>query len=109
MTGTNDVEGRQPPDQVRARLADNLLLWRRRAGYSQRRLAELALVSEAQVRAIEDARVTGMLDTSVRLAGALSITLDDLLAGVSWRAGEVEFEVEAGYGVETNEPGPEAS
>ena len=100
MSRTGEVEGRRPTDLVRARLADNLLLWRRRAGYSQRRLAELALVSEAQIRAIEDARVIGMLDTSLRLAGALSITLDDLLAGVSWRAGEIEFEVEAGYGVD---------
>lgn len=106
MTGTKDVEGRRPADEVKARLADNLLLWRRRAGYSQRRLAELAQVSEAQIRAIEDARVIGMLDTSVRLAGALSITLDDLLAGVSWRAGEIEFEVEAGYGVDLDDPGP---
>lgn len=104
MTGADGVEGGQPPDQVRARLADNLLLWRRRAGYSQRRLAELAQVSEAQVRAIEDARAIGMLDTSVRLAGALSISLDDLLAGVSWRAGEIEFEVEAGYMADVLEP-----
>lgn len=100
MSGADGVEGRRPPDRVRVRLADNLLLSRRRAGYSQRRLAELAQVSEGQIRAIEDARVIGMLDTSVRLAGALSISLDDLLAGVSWRAGEIEFEVEASYGVE---------
>jgi hypothetical protein len=40
-----------------------------------------------------------MLDTYVRLAGALSITLDDLLVGVTWTPGEIEFEIDAGYEV----------
>jgi hypothetical protein len=41
-----------------------------------------------------------MLDTYVRLAGALSLTLDDLLAAVTWTPGEIEFEIDAGYKVE---------
>jgi hypothetical protein len=42
----------------------------------------------------------GRFDTYVRLAGALSLTLDDLLAGVTWTPGEFEFEIGAGYNVE---------
>jgi hypothetical protein len=41
-----------------------------------------------------------MLDTYVRLAGALSLTLDDLLAGVTWTPGMIEMEIDAGYKVE---------
>lgn len=93
-------ERRDLPYQARARLADNLFLQRRRAGYSQDELAELAMLSRCQIGSIENGRVGGRLDTWVRLAGALSITLDDLLAGVRWTSGEIEFEVEAGYEVE---------
>lgn len=91
---------RDLPYQARARLADNLFLQRRRAGCSQDELAELARISRCQIGSIESGQVGGRLDTWVRLAGALSITLDDLLAGVTWTSGEIEFEVEAGYEVE---------
>lgn len=39
----------------------------------------------------------GMLDTYVRLVGALGITFDDLLAGVSWTPVVIESEIEGGY------------
>jgi hypothetical protein len=38
-------------------------------------------VSAGQIGSIEGGKVLGMLDTYVRLAGALSVTLNDLLAG----------------------------
>ena len=41
----------------------------------------------------------GLFDTYVRLAGGLGITLDDLLAGVSWTPVIAEFEEEGGYEV----------
>lgn len=93
---------------ARARLADNLLLRRRQADLSQGELAELAMVSFGQIGAIENGRSTRMLDTWVRLAGALSISLDDLLAGVLWTPGEIEFEIDAGYKVEFEIEEPEA-
>jgi len=73
---------------------------RRRAEHSQGELAELARVSAGQIGSIEGGKVLGMLDTYVRLAGALSVTLDDLLAGVKWTPGEFESEVDAAYKVE---------
>jgi transcriptional regulator with XRE-family HTH domain len=94
-------ERRELPYEVKARIADNLLLQRRRAAYSQGELAELARVSAGQIGSIESGKVLGRLDTYVRLAGALSITLDDLLAGVTWSSGEIELEIDAGYKVES--------
>lgn len=86
--------------EARARIADNLFLQRKRAGYSQEALAERAMVSPGRVGAFESGKVLGMLDTYIRLAGSLSVTLDDLLAGVSWTPGVVELEFDAGYKVE---------
>ena len=83
--------------EARARLADNLFLLRKRAGYSQEALGRRAMVSPGGIGDIENGRVLGLLDTYVRLAGGLSITLDDLLAGVSWVPAIVEFEEEGGY------------
>jgi transcriptional regulator with XRE-family HTH domain len=92
-------EPRELPYEGKARIADNLFLQRRRAEFSQEELAEVAMVSAGQIGSIENGKAVGMLDTWVRLAGALSITLDDLLAGVIWTPGEIEFEIEAGYEV----------
>jgi transcriptional regulator with XRE-family HTH domain len=91
---------RELPYEARARIADNVFLQRRRAAVSQDEIAELARVSAGQIGSIENGKVLGMLDTYVRLAGALSLTLDDLLAGVTWTPGEIELEVEPGYMVE---------
>jgi transcriptional regulator with XRE-family HTH domain len=91
---------RELPYEARARIADNLFLLRRRAEYSQGELAALVRVSAGQIGSIESGKVLGMLDTYVRLAGALSLTLDDLLAGVRWAPGELELEIDAGYKVE---------
>ncbi len=86
--------------EARARLADNLLLHRKRAGYTQEALAERALVSSDRISAIENGQVRALLDTYVRLASSLSVTLDDLLAGVKWTPGTVELEFDPGYKVE---------
>jgi hypothetical protein len=94
---------RELPYEARARIADNLFVQRRRAELSQDELGEAAMVSWGQVGSIETGKSVGMLDTWVRLAGALSLSLDDLLAGVKWTPGEIELEIDAGYEV-TFEP-----
>jgi transcriptional regulator with XRE-family HTH domain len=86
--------------EARARIADNLFLQRKRAGYSQEALGDRAMVSGGRISAIESGRVLAMLDAYVRLAGSLSVTLDDLLAGVTWTPGIIELEFDAGYKVE---------
>jgi transcriptional regulator with XRE-family HTH domain len=94
------IAARKLPYEARARIADNAFLLRKRAGYSQAALSERAVVSVDRISQLEKGRVLGPLDTYVRIAGSLSITLDDLLAGVTWTPGTVEVEFEAGYRVE---------
>jgi transcriptional regulator with XRE-family HTH domain len=86
--------------EARARIADNLFLQRKRAGYSQIALGERAMVTPERISAIETGKPNAMLDTYVRIAGALSITLDDLLAGVIWTPAILELEYDPGYEVE---------
>lgn len=85
--------------RARARIADNLYLSRLRGGYSWASLSRRAMVSAQRIAALEDGEVRGRLDTYVRLAGSLSVPLDDLLAGVVWTPAVVERQVEAGYRV----------
>jgi transcriptional regulator with XRE-family HTH domain len=96
------IEARRLPYQARARIADNAFLLRKQAGYSQEALSQRTLVTVDRISKLENGSVVGPLDTYVRLAGGLSVTLDDLLAGVRWTPGTVEFEYDAGYQVEFN-------
>lgn len=79
---------------------------RKRAGYSQEDLGKRAMVSADRISKIEGGRVTGKFDSFVGLAGALSVPVHDLLAGVTWTPPSVELEYEAVYKVEfeTEEP-----
>lgn len=97
------IRARELQYEARARIADNLFLQRTHAGYSQAALAERSMVSSDRISTIENGKVTGMLDTYVRLAGSLSVPLNALLAGVAWTPGSVEFEVDGGYKVEFDE------
>ncbi|HVY78863.1 MAG TPA: helix-turn-helix transcriptional regulator [Solirubrobacterales bacterium] len=90
----------------RARIADNVFLLRRRAGYSQEALTQRALLSTGRIGEIERGQVIAGLDSYVRLAGALSVTLDDLLAGVTWAPPVLESEVEGDYVVEFDREAP---
>jgi transcriptional regulator with XRE-family HTH domain len=85
--------------EARARLADNLFLLRKRAGYSQEALGRRAMVSPGRIGDIENGKVLELLETYVRLAGGLGIALDDLLAGVTWTPAVVELEYDADYEV----------
>lgn len=94
--------------EARARIADNVFLQRKRVGYSQEALGERAMLTTGRIAALEDGKVLAKLDAYVRLAGSLSITLDDLLAGVRWTPSIVESEIEAGYIVEFEIEAPKA-
>ena len=60
------------------------------------------MVRASRIGEIENGKAAAMLDIYVRLAGSLSITLDDLLAGVTWTPAVIEHELDAGYEVESN-------
>jgi transcriptional regulator with XRE-family HTH domain len=100
------IPSRELPYEAKARIADNVFLLRKRAGYSQEALSKLAMVSPDRIGTIENGRVTGKFDSYVRLAGALSVPVHDLLAGVTWTPASIEMEVDAGYEVEFDVEGP---
>lgn len=93
-------EGRRLSYEARARIADNVFVLRRGAGYSQEALGERAMVAVYRIGKIEHGDVVGPVNTYVRLAGSLSITLGELLAGVRWTPGGVELQRDPGYEVE---------
>jgi len=100
------IPSRELPYDAKARIADNVFLLRKRAGYSQEALSKLAMVSPDRIGKIENGRVTGKFDGYVRLAGALSVPVHDLLAGVTWTPGSIEMEIDAVYEVEFDVEGP---
>lgn len=74
-------------ERVPAAVADRLMngdsplrVWREYRGMSQQQLAEAAGVSQAMVTMIETGRRTGQVSTLRRLAGALDVDMEDLLA-----------------------------
>lgn len=94
------IPSRELPYEAKARIADNVFLLRKRAGYSQEALSKLAMISVDRIGKIENGRVTGKFDSYVRLAGALSVPVHDLLAGVTWTPASIEMEIDAAYEVE---------
>jgi transcriptional regulator with XRE-family HTH domain len=94
------IPSRELSYEARARIADNVFLLRKRAGYSQDELSRLAMVSADRIGKIENGRVTGKFDSYVRLAASLSVQVHDLLAGVTWTPASIEMEVDAIYEVE---------
>lgn len=100
------IPSRELPYEARARIADNVFLLRKRAGYSQEDLSKRAMVSVDRIGKIENGRVTGKFDSYVRLAGSLSVRVHDLLAGVTWTPASIEMEIDAVYEVEFDVEGP---
>jgi transcriptional regulator with XRE-family HTH domain len=74
------IASRELSYEARARIADNVFLLRKRAGPSQEELSKLAMVSADRIGKIENGHVNGKFDSYVRLAGALSVPVYDLLA-----------------------------
>lgn len=66
------------------RFAANLLLLRNAAGLSQEELSFRAAIHRTQISLIEGGHRMPRLDTLIKLAGALGVTLQDLLKGIAW-------------------------
>ncbi|HKZ13226.1 MAG TPA: helix-turn-helix transcriptional regulator [Solirubrobacterales bacterium] len=69
---------------VSKRFAANLRRFREAAGISQEDLAFAAEIHRTQISLIEGGHRMPRLDTLVKLAGALSVTANDLLDGIAW-------------------------
>ena len=66
------------------RFAANLRQYREAAGFSHEDLAFAAEIHRTQVSLIEGGHRMPRLDTLVKLAGALGLTPNELLDGVTW-------------------------
>lgn len=71
------------------RFCDNVRYYRRRSGLSQDTVAVRASLHPHTVGKLEAGESIPLLDTLIRLAGALSTTPDNLLDGIVWRPGFV--------------------
>jgi DNA-binding XRE family transcriptional regulator len=70
--------------EARERLSGNVMVGRLRAEMSRGELGSRAAVSTRRLGQIEEGKAAATLDVWVRIAGTLGVSLDELLAGVSW-------------------------
>jgi|SRR3954451_7330770 len=85
------------PFEALARFADNIYRARGAAGLDQREAAKRAALTRSRLDKIESGEYIPTLDVLIRLAGAYSITVGDLVKGVAWRPGWVENSGPAEY------------
>lgn len=92
------------PFNALARFADNLYRARESVGFDQREAAERAAVTRSMLDKIENGEFIPSIDVLIRLAGAYSMPVDDLVDGVTWRPGWVEHSEPAAYLVSDPDP-----
>lgn len=74
----------------------NLGRARRRTGLSQEALAVLASLHRTEVGLLERGERCPRIDTAVKLAAALEVSVNDLVAGIAWNPGAVH---PGGFGI----------
>jgi len=80
-----------------ARFADNLYRARERTGLSQKEAAERAALTRPRLDRIEGGEAIPNLDVLIRLAGTYSMSVGELVEGVTWKPGWVEDSGPAEY------------
>lgn len=76
---------------VAARFGDNLIRCRKAAGFSQEELSVRASLHRTEISQLERGLRVARIDTLIKLAGALEISADELLAGMGWEPGGTRF------------------
>jgi transcriptional regulator with XRE-family HTH domain len=92
------------PFKAHSRFADNLYRAREAAGLDQGEAAKRAALSRSRLDKIEGGEHLPGLDVLIRLAGAYSTSVGDLVNGVTWRPGWVEYSEPAAYLILDNRP-----
>jgi transcriptional regulator with XRE-family HTH domain len=72
---------------VLERFGGNLLRIRQARKLSQESLAERAGIHRTQISLFETGQRQPLLETVIRLAGALEVTVETLLEGITWNPG----------------------
>lgn len=78
------MDGRRVDEAAAKRLGRNLFMARRRAGFSQEELGALACLHRTEIGLVESGRRLPRVDTLVKLASALDVRAEELLAGIEW-------------------------
>jgi transcriptional regulator with XRE-family HTH domain len=89
---------------MKARFGENLERCRERAGLTQTELGYRASLHRTEISLLERGKRLPRIDTAVKLAGCLSVSLDELAAGIDWNPG---YTVVVDGGFEVSEPEPE--
>lgn len=78
------MDGRFVNEAVAGRLGRNVFLARRRVTLSQEELGVLASLHRTEIGLVEGGRRLPRADTLIKLAAALDVSVEDLLAGIEW-------------------------
>jgi len=76
-----------PASLVATRFGANLAAARRRAGFSQEEVGVRASLHRTEIGLLERGERVPRIDTAVKLAGSVGVSLDELLAGIEWAPG----------------------
>ena len=76
-----------PTPEMKVRFGENLARCREGADVSQEELGFRASIHRTEVSLLERGERMPRVDTAMRIAGSLGISLDDLVAGMEWRPG----------------------
>jgi transcriptional regulator with XRE-family HTH domain len=90
--------------KARVRFADNLYRARGRAGLLQENAAARAALTPARLDKIEGGEAIPSFDVLIRLASAYSVSIGELVEGVTWKPGWVEDSGPAEYLVTNTNP-----
>lgn len=78
------MDGRKVDREAARRLGKNLWTARRRAGYSQEDLGDLASLHRTEIGLLETGKRLPRIDTLMRLAAALEVGMETLVEGIEW-------------------------
>ena len=76
-----------PTPEMKVRFGENLARCREGADVSQEELSFRASIHRTEVSLLERGERMPRVDTALRIAGSLSVPLDDLVAGLEWKPG----------------------
>jgi len=76
-----------PTPEMKVLFGKNLARCREGADVSQEELGFRASIHRTEVSLLERGERMPRVDTAMRIAGSLGISLDDLVAGMEWRPG----------------------
>jgi transcriptional regulator with XRE-family HTH domain len=96
-----------PAVEIATRFGKNLARCRKRANLSQEELSIRASLHRTEISQLERGLRLARIDTLVKLAGALGISVAELAEGIDWRPGSAtlgEFSVASGADPGSDQP-----